>query len=62
MTEDQAAELVRDIVKLLEDQGQWYCISYEFRGDKLYKINFNDISIKIKNEYTFLYQRTRIAP
>ncbi len=48
MTEDQAAELVRDIVKLLQEAGQWWSISYEYRGEKLYKINFTDISIKIK--------------
>lgn len=47
MTEAGAVSLVRAIVKLLNENGQWYNISYEWRGDELYKILI-DISIKIK--------------
>ena len=48
MTKDEAANLVRAIVKLLNEKGQWYNINYEYRGDKLQKILITEISIKIK--------------
>ena len=47
MTEAGAVALVRAIVKLLTEDGQWYSINYEWRGDELHKILI-DISIKIK--------------
>jgi hypothetical protein len=48
MKEAEAADLVRTIVKLLNEKGQWYSIRYEWRGDKLQKILITEISIKIK--------------
>ncbi len=47
MIKAKAVDLVRAIVKLLNENGQWYSVNYEWRGDELHKILI-DISIKIK--------------